>query len=82
MDQIWIISNLVEGNIGFPSEKISILRSSANGKYSLLPIGPIPGKKAFASPKMEVLPLFPIRASAVSARPCLSHRVSLRRPGQ
>jgi hypothetical protein len=38
-----------------------------------------PGKKAFSSPKKAVILLFPIRASAVSARLSLCHRLSLRR---
>ena len=40
---------------------------------------PCPGKKTFASPKKVMVPFFPMRASAVSARRCLSHRVSSRR---
>ena len=39
---------------------------------------PCPGRKAFASPKMAAIPLFLMRASAVSARVSLSPRVSLR----
>jgi hypothetical protein len=40
---------------------------------------PCPGKKAFASPKKALLPLFPMRASAVSVRRSLGHRASLRK---
>ena len=40
---------------------------------------PCPGKKAFASPKKGVVPLFYMRASAVSARLSLCPRVSLRK---
>jgi len=40
---------------------------------------PCPEKKAFASPKKAVIPLFPMRASAVSDRLSLCHRVSLRK---
>ena len=40
---------------------------------------PCPGKKAFASPKKAVVPLFPRRASAVSARESLCLRFRLRK---
>jgi hypothetical protein len=43
------------------------------------PDGPVPGKKAFAPPKKAVIPLFPMRASAVSVRLSLCHRVSLQK---
>jgi len=40
---------------------------------------PCPGKEAFASPKQVVIPLFPMRTSAVSARLYLCFRVGLRK---
>ena len=39
---------------------------------------PCPGKKASASPKKAVIPLFSVRASAVSARVSLTPRVTSR----
>ena len=48
-------------------------------KISYCQAVPCPSKKAFASPKKAVIPLFSMRASAVSARISLSPRVSLRK---
>jgi len=51
-------------------------------KTMYCPVVPCPGKKAFASPKKGAVPLFQMRASAVSALLSLCHRISLRRQGK
>jgi len=51
--------------MNFLSEKFLLSVGSANRESHVLPVVPCPGKKAFASPKKAVVPLFQMRASAV-----------------
>jgi hypothetical protein len=55
---IGIISSFVEKERSNISEKYLFSATSANGKNSFGPMGPCPGKKAFASPKKAGVPLF------------------------
>jgi hypothetical protein len=74
-----IISNLIEKENGFISERVLFSGGSANRGRSLKQVGPLPGQESIRLAKKAVVPLFPMRASAVSARRTLGHRVSLRR---
>jgi hypothetical protein len=76
---LWIISNLVEKKTGFFLKRIYFQLVLRIEKIPYGQMAPCPGKKAFASPKKAVIPFFPMRASAVSARVSLSPRVSLRK---
>jgi hypothetical protein len=76
---IWIISNLVETKMDFFLKNFYYQGVMRMEKTRYCPVVPCPGKKAFASPKKAVVPLFLMRASAVSARRSLCRRVSLRK---
>ena len=80
----WIISNLVETNMVFFLKSFYYQWVLRIEKTTYCPVVPCPGKKVprFAGPKKGVVPLFQMRASAVSARLSLCHRASLRRQGK
>jgi len=65
---IRIIANLLEKENVFIPENLVFSGCFANRGHSLMQIGPLPGQKVFALPRKALTPLFPMRASAVSAR--------------
>jgi len=76
---MWIISNLVETKMDFISEKFFFQPVLWARETLYCEVVPCPGKKTFASSKKAVIPVFEMRASTVSARRSLCHRISLRK---